>query len=113
MQNYNGLLTLARLYRLADALLVQQNDAAHAVCARLLRLRHVSFADINRVVAGQLAGVLQPALTAHSHGAYGRDPLGGLPPSPLCVCDRPECVCVPSPQASWCALSPATRSTGC
>lgn len=77
MQNYNSVLTLAHLYQLSDALLVQENDSVHQICAQLLRIKHISFTDINRVVAQQLAGVLQPALTPDSHGAYGRNPLGG------------------------------------
>lgn len=77
VQNYNSLLTLARLYQLSDAILVHQNDAVHQICARLLRIQHVSFSDVNRVVAQQLAGVLQPALVPDSGGAYSRNPLGG------------------------------------
>lgn len=77
VQNYNWVLTLAHLQQLSDALLVHQNDTLHQVCARLLRLQHISFSHLNRVVAQQLAGVLQPALTPASFGAYGRNPLGG------------------------------------
>ncbi|CAF90655.1 unnamed protein product, partial [Tetraodon nigroviridis] len=78
VQNYNSALTLAHLYQLSDAILVHENDTLHGICAQLLRIQHISFTDINRVVARQLAGVLQPALTADSHGAYGRNPLGEL-----------------------------------
>lgn len=77
VQNYNCVLTLAHLQPLADALLVHQNDSLHRTCAQLLRLSHISFSHMNRVVGQQLAGVLQPALTPASFGAYGRNPLGG------------------------------------
>lgn len=77
VQDYNSVLTLAHLYQLSDAILVHENDTVHQVCARLLHIKAISFSDINRVVAQQLAGVLQPALSPDSYGAYGRNPLGG------------------------------------
>lgn len=77
VQNYNSVLTLAHLYKLSDAILVHENDAVHQICAQLLNIRHISFADVNGVIAQQLAGVLQPAFTPDSYGAYSRNPLGG------------------------------------
>lgn len=77
MQNYNSVLTLAHLHQLTDAILVHENDTVHKICAQLLHIKHISFADVNSVIARQLAGVLQPALTPGSCGAYSRNPLGG------------------------------------
>lgn len=76
VQNYNSVLTLAHLHRLSDAILVHENDTVHRICGQLLNIKNISFADVNRVIAQQLAGVLQPALTADSYGVYGRNPLG-------------------------------------
>uniref|UniRef100_A0A3Q2WHL3 Tubulin delta chain n=1 Tax=Haplochromis burtoni TaxID=8153 RepID=A0A3Q2WHL3_HAPBU len=76
VQNYNSVLTLAHLYQLSDAILVHENDTVHRICSRLLNIKHISFSDVNRVIAHQLGSILQPALTADSHGAYSRNPLG-------------------------------------
>ncbi len=76
VQNYNSVLTLAHLYQLSDAILVHENDTVHRICSQLLNIKHISFADVNRVIAHQLGSVLQPALTADSHGLYSRNPLG-------------------------------------
>ena len=77
VQNYNSVLSLAHLYQLSDAILVHENDTVHKICSQLLNLRDISFSDINSVIAQQLGGVLQPALTADSYGVYSRNPLGG------------------------------------
>lgn len=76
VQNYNSVLTLAHLYRLSDAILVHENDTVHRICSQLLNIKNISFSDVNMVMAQQLGGVLQPALTADSHGLYSRNPLG-------------------------------------
>ncbi|XP_022052884.1 tubulin delta chain [Acanthochromis polyacanthus] len=78
VQNYNSVLTLAHLYQLSDAILVHENDTVHGICSQLLNIKHISFSDINKVIAHQLGSVLQPALTADSHGVYSRNPLGEL-----------------------------------
>lgn len=104
VQNYNSVLTLAHLYQLSDAILVHENDTVHKICAQLLHIKHISFTDINRVVAQQLAGILQPALTPDSYGAYGRNPLGGeavLPSSRLPDTLVTGSLCVSSSQVSW------------
>lgn len=77
VQNYNSVLTLAHLHKLSDAILVHENDTLHKICAQLLNNKHISFTDVNRVIAQQLASILQPALTPNSYGAYSRNPLGG------------------------------------
>lgn len=76
VQNYNSVLTLAHLYQLSDAVLVHENDTVHRICSQLLNIKHISFSDVNRVIAQQLGSVLQPALTADSYGRYSRNPVG-------------------------------------
>ncbi|XP_030299132.1 tubulin delta chain [Sparus aurata] len=78
VQNYNSVLSLAHLYQLSDAILVHENDTVHKICSQLLNLRDISFSDINSIIAQQLGGVLQPALTTDSYGVYSRNPLGEL-----------------------------------
>ncbi|XP_045929359.1 tubulin delta chain [Micropterus dolomieu] len=84
VQNYNSVLTLAHLYQLSDAILVHENDTVHRICSQLLNIKHISFGDVNRVIAHQLGSVLQPALTADSHGVYSRNPLGELASALAC-----------------------------
>ncbi|CAL8350938.1 unnamed protein product [Lota lota] len=98
VQNYNSVLTLSHLYGLSDAILVHENDTVHRICAQLLNIKHISFGDVNRVIAHQLASVLQPALTTDSYGVYSRNPLGELVSSLAChpeykllsVCSIPQ-----------------------
>ncbi|CAM9965036.1 unnamed protein product [Lampetra fluviatilis] len=85
VQNYNAVLTLAHLHGCSDALLVQQNDRTHRVCAQLLHRPAVSFSHLNAVVAAQLAGALLPARVRRgppaggpAAGAYLHDQLGEL-----------------------------------
>uniref|UniRef100_UPI0037E80ACD tubulin delta chain isoform X4 n=1 Tax=Semicossyphus pulcher TaxID=241346 RepID=UPI0037E80ACD len=78
VQNYNSVLTLAHLYQLSDAILVHENDTVHRICSQLLNIKHISFSDVNRVIAHQLGSILQPTLTTDSHGIYSRNPLGSF-----------------------------------
>ncbi|KAJ8403867.1 hypothetical protein AAFF_G00347350 [Aldrovandia affinis] len=84
VQNYNSVLTLSRLYQCSDAILVHENDTVHRICAQLMNIKHISFGDVNKVIAHQLGGALQPAHTGDSHSQYSRNPMGelmaGVPP---------------------------------
>ncbi|XP_012664226.1 tubulin delta chain isoform X2 [Otolemur garnettii] len=90
VQNYNSILTLSHLYRSSDALLVHENDAVHKICAKLMKIRQISFSDMNQVLAHQLGSVFQPTYSAEGSPHYRRNPLGidwqvrpplsGLPP---------------------------------
>ncbi|CAJ1065752.1 tubulin delta chain [Xyrichtys novacula] len=84
VQNYNSVLTLAHLYHHSDAILVHENDTVHRICSQLLNIKHISFTDVNRVIAHQLGSILQPALTTDSNGIYSRNPLGELVGSLAC-----------------------------
>lgn len=78
VQNYNTMLTLSHLYQSSDALLIQENDIIHKICLQLMNIKQISLADINKVIAHQLASVLQPAYTRNHGTEYGSNPLGDL-----------------------------------
>ncbi|RXN27657.1 tubulin delta chain [Labeo rohita] len=78
VQNYNSVLTLSHLYQLSDAILVHENDTVHKICSRLMNIKHISISDVNKVIAHQLASVLQPAYTADSPCHYSTNPIGEL-----------------------------------
>ncbi|KAG7471305.1 hypothetical protein MATL_G00123040 [Megalops atlanticus] len=84
VQNYNSVLTLSHLYQCSDAILVHENDAVHRICAQLMNIKHISFSDVNKVIAHQLGSVLQPAHTAHTQSQYSRNPMGELMSSLVC-----------------------------
>ena len=62
VQGYNTLLTLSHLYKTSDAIIVLYNDQLHKTCSQLLKLKHISFTDMNNVASHGLASVLQPAI---------------------------------------------------
>ncbi|XP_054992403.1 tubulin delta chain-like [Sorex araneus] len=78
VQNYNSILTLSHLYRSSEALLVHENDALHKICAKLMKIKQISFSDINQVLAHQLGSVFQPTYSAEGMCNYRRNPLGDL-----------------------------------
>eukprot|EP00752_Nemacystus_decipiens_P004938 g4494.t1 len=61
LQNYNTLFTLSKLAKCSDGILVVENEAATAVCRKLLRLDRPSHADLNKVICNSLVGALAPA----------------------------------------------------
>ena len=61
VQNYNALLTLSHLYSASDGIIVMENEKMQKICSQLLKIKNVSFKDINKVVATKLAGVFLPA----------------------------------------------------
>lgn len=75
MQNYNSVLTLSNLYQFSDAIVVHENDAVHKICAQLMNIKHISFSDVNKVIAHHLGSVLQPVYTTSS-SRYSRNPIG-------------------------------------
>ncbi|XP_034290468.1 tubulin delta chain [Pantherophis guttatus] len=78
VQNYNSVLTLSHLYQSSDALLVHENDAVHKICLQLMKIKQVSFQDVNRAIAHQLGSVFQPAYSSEEAAHYSRSPLGDL-----------------------------------
>jgi len=61
LQNYNTLLSVAHLYQVSDALIVQFNDILHYICNKRLHLQKVNFSDMNRLIAHHLSSMLSPA----------------------------------------------------
>ncbi|KAG5837576.1 hypothetical protein ANANG_G00240800 [Anguilla anguilla] len=110
VQNYNSVLTLSRLYQCSDAILVHENDTVHRICAQLMNIKHISFGDVNKVIAHQLGGVLQPALTEETHSQYSRNPMGELTAGLVChpeyrllsVCSIPQ---MPSSSQAYSAFT--------
>lgn len=62
VQGYNTLLTLSHLYKTSDAIMVLYNDQLHKTCSQLLKLKHISFTNMNNVASHGLASILQPAI---------------------------------------------------
>jgi tubulin delta len=60
VQNYNILLTITRLYKASNCILVHQNDFLHKICADRLGIGSVSFADLNIWVAHSLTQLFLP-----------------------------------------------------
>lgn len=88
VQDYNSLLTTAHLQASCDAILLLQNQQLHQVCSKLLRLKEVSLADINKVISHSLASAIQPAAPFNARlptqqevdgVVYGRCRLSAIP----------------------------------
>lgn len=62
VQGYNTLLTLSHLYKTSDAIIILYNDQLHKTCSQLLKLKHISFSNMNSVASHGLASILQPAV---------------------------------------------------
>ena len=61
VQNYNALLTTAHLSQVSDAIIPLLNDHLHQVGSKCLRLKEVSFNDLNKIASHAIASILQPA----------------------------------------------------
>ena len=61
VQNYNAVLTLSHLYSSSDGIIIMENEKMEKICSQLLKIRNISFKDINKVIAAKLAGILLPA----------------------------------------------------
>ncbi|KAF5295470.1 hypothetical protein FQR65_LT10458 [Abscondita terminalis] len=59
-QNYNSVLTLAKLYNVSDQIILYENDVMHKMCSKTLCFSKVTFENINGLIAQQLATVFQP-----------------------------------------------------
>ncbi|XP_012256348.2 tubulin delta chain-like [Athalia rosae] len=59
-QNYNTLLTLAKLNEVSDIIFMFENDQIHSICESLVRARNTSLNDLNNIIGCKLASVLQP-----------------------------------------------------
>ena len=66
LQNYNTVLSLANLYRYADALLLVHNDHVRSICSRSTNNPDVSLQSMNQIIAHHMGSALQPALDQYS-----------------------------------------------
>ena len=80
VQDYNSLLTMTHLQEASGAVLVLQNEHLHQVCSKLLHMKNISLMDINKIVAHELANILQPALPFQGNQC-GTSIAGVSPPS--------------------------------
>lgn len=61
VQNYNALLTLAKLQESVDGIIISQNESLSSICRKTLSILRPSFDDMNDVVAHSLASIFLPA----------------------------------------------------
>ncbi|KAG0584764.1 hypothetical protein KC19_3G232600 [Ceratodon purpureus] len=61
VQNYNALLTLAKLQEFADGIIISQNESLSSICKKALGIPRPSFDDMNDVVGHSLASIFLPA----------------------------------------------------
>lgn len=61
VQNYNALLTLAKLQESVDGIIISQNESLSSICRKTLGIQRPSLDDMNDVVAHSLASVFLPA----------------------------------------------------
>lgn len=59
-QNYNTLLTLAKLYNESDINILIENEQIYNICTSLLKKSSTSFQDMNDIISEKLLAVLQP-----------------------------------------------------
>jgi tubulin delta len=68
VQAFNAALTLTHVAAAADGVIVLDNDGAHAVCQRALRIARPGFEDLNRFMARSLAALLLPSAVVRGGG---------------------------------------------
>jgi len=61
LQDFNAVLCFAALQHDTDGLLVFANDKMHRLCQRNLKVERPAFADLNGIIATDLAGLMLPA----------------------------------------------------
>lgn len=67
VQNYNALLTLAKLQESVDGIIISQNESLSSICRKTLGILRPSFDDMNEVVAHSLASIFLPAAWRSVH----------------------------------------------
>jgi tubulin delta len=68
VQAFNAALTLTHVAAAADGVIILDNDGAHAVCQRALRIARPGFEDLNRFMARSLAALLLPSAVVRGGG---------------------------------------------
>lgn len=72
VQNYNAILSLAKISSSSDAVLILENEIAHDLCKRMKGIDRPSLEDINRVIASNLAPVLLPKYDCQRDAGHHR-----------------------------------------
>ncbi|KAH7831792.1 tubulin delta [Monocercomonoides exilis] len=129
VQNYNGVLSLAHLNQVSNAIIVSENEVLRNTCTRLLGIKEPSFNDMNTVIAENIAGAFLPScpvplsslssiptLLASSSSREGLWPQGSLnlfSPAPLLSLptQTSSSSASPSSSSSSSSTSPASTST--
>ena len=81
VQSYNSVLSLATLAKNSDAVVVTYNDVLHEICADVKGPEHVSFRDMNTIIAQDLSGMFLPSRAVCSIPLLSQ-PLAHLVPLP-------------------------------
>jgi len=68
VQDFNSVLTLAKLTKESDGVVIFENDQLHTICSHLLNIKRVSFDDLNSLLARDLARVLLPSTEVEDPG---------------------------------------------
>jgi tubulin delta len=77
VQNYNAVLSLAKISSASDAVIILENEVAQDLCKRMKGIDRPSLEDINRIIAANLAPILLPKYDYyHSEGKpHKHDPM--------------------------------------
>lgn len=59
-QNYNTLLTLGKLYDVADNTILFENDKMYEISKKFVSNKEIKLFDLNQVIAQQLSSIMQP-----------------------------------------------------
>lgn len=89
VQNYNAVLSLARLVGCSNAILLHQNEAASEVCTRVLGAKYVTVDALNAEMARAAAGVLLPSRPVSKNFGVGATS-GGLSDVVTTACPHPD-----------------------
>lgn len=69
-QNYNSVLTLSKLYDVADCQFIFRNDHLHKMNSALLSLKDISLKDLNALIALKIMSVLHPVQSNSFQNIY-------------------------------------------
>nr|CAB3267372.1 UNI3 delta-tubulin [Phallusia mammillata] len=84
VQNYNAVLSLSHIIAVSDAVCLLHNNQLHEICHRLLGIKQVSFHDMNKVAAHQLASVLLPIIQDKQSGSRFQNVLNDIASALVC-----------------------------
>lgn len=65
-QNYNTILSLAKIYDISNMTILFQNSYLHSMCSSLLKIKSSKFEDLNELIAIKLSSLYQPTTTKYN-----------------------------------------------